>query len=127
MRQETNSPRRLGYAAAALAVLGFGWMVWLLVSQPPVDNPNDSTGPERCLAVLDAPGLPADGETGRAREADQTTGPHEEALLDACDRSRDRRVGIAALAAPPVAVLAWVALDRVRPSTSRRSRWTPAG
>jgi hypothetical protein len=110
------------YVAAVLALLGAGWMVWLLASQPTIDNPNQSTGPEYCLAVLDAPGLPSDdGKSGMDIETNQTVAARQDELLDACHRSRERRIGIAVLVAPVVAASASFVVFRLPRSRPRRA------
>jgi hypothetical protein len=86
-----------------LAVLGFFWIVWLVATEPEIEpwsgNP-DAPG-HICFAVLTDPhgGLTTD----RAEVERNETG--SEGLLDSCERKRDRRLAIAVLVAPVVAVL----------------------
>jgi hypothetical protein len=102
-------------AAAILAITGFGWMVWLLGTGPTLEYTSDSTA--NCFSSLTTP------DTGR--QMDRTTDVYAELEqedapvavtdgdlayhVDVCSRLRGRRVALAVLAAPPVAVLGTIA------------------
>jgi hypothetical protein len=99
------SGAKMAAGLAVIALTGFGWMLWLVASEP---STAFGDGTSRCFSVLTAP----TGQSNRdsrtnlddeARRSGVTSDTGVTELIDRCARLRARRLGISVLVTPGVA------------------------